>query len=627
MTFWFVVQTNPGNSDIKDLPPNYKKWLEEEVVYIISPVEKEVFLKLQSNHERELFVEAFWKQRDPAPDTEKNEYKEEHYRRIEYANQNFGRETPKPGWMTDRGRIYIILGPPDDVQAFETKIGIHPSEIWFYQGLEDKGLPPALQLIFFQKKGHGEYQLYSPFNHGPQALLTNFEGDPTDYVTAYEKIINIEPSLSDATLTLIPGEKPAPYGKPSLSSEHVLNKIPTVPLTHVTDIYAQKFLEYKDTVEVEYTTNYILNSSLVKTKKDLNGVNFIQYALEPESLSIENYQDKYYTILEIFGIVSDTQDRHIYQFEKSIPLEFTRDQINQIKNRPLNILDMFPIIPGRFKLSILMKNKTSKEFTSLERTVVIPGPENTLQMTSPMLAYGIKKAAQEDHLSRPFQINDYQLYLPLNRMFKQDDTLVLAFQIHGLNEREEKSYQLKYTFYKNKEKFIEFTKNVSEYPEKPAFIEKIPLNEFPPAHYMIRIRLLEGNTDIVSSNEIFDVTPSQDLPRPWFYTFRLSKAEDPEFSYALGLQYLNSGNFEKAIIQMEKTLEHKKDSREIKLNLIRTYKKAITELGASPELLNPLGEYLLQIDNKEEALSVWEKSLEINPDQPGLREKIREWKK
>lgn len=89
----------------KDLPQRHKKWLDVEVSYIITPKEKEVFLKLESDKERDLFIEAFWKQRDHTPSTPENEFKEDHYQRIKYANKMFSRGTTKPGWKTDRGKI------------------------------------------------------------------------------------------------------------------------------------------------------------------------------------------------------------------------------------------------------------------------------------------------------------------------------------------------------------------------------------------------------------------------------------------------------------------------------------------------------------------------------------------
>ena len=96
----------------KELDTPYKKWLEEEVPYIITDEERSAFLRLQSNEEREQFIEAFWQRRDPTPDTVENEFKEEHYRRIAWANDRYA--SGVPGWKTDRGRIYVMYGPPDE---------------------------------------------------------------------------------------------------------------------------------------------------------------------------------------------------------------------------------------------------------------------------------------------------------------------------------------------------------------------------------------------------------------------------------------------------------------------------------------------------------------------------------
>ena len=96
----------------------YKKWLNEDVRWIITPEELSAFKQLSNDEERDQFIEQFWLRRDPTPDTVENEYKEEHYRRIAYANEHFA--AGKAGWRTDRGRIYIVFGPPDEIEA-------HPS--------------------------------------------------------------------------------------------------------------------------------------------------------------------------------------------------------------------------------------------------------------------------------------------------------------------------------------------------------------------------------------------------------------------------------------------------------------------------------------------------------------------
>ena len=103
---------------LKELDTPYKTWLNEDVVYIISPDERKAFLQLETNEEREQFIESFWLRRSSNPDLPDNDFKEEHYRRIAYANEHFA--SGIPGWKTDRGRIYIIWGPPDEIESHPT---------------------------------------------------------------------------------------------------------------------------------------------------------------------------------------------------------------------------------------------------------------------------------------------------------------------------------------------------------------------------------------------------------------------------------------------------------------------------------------------------------------------------
>ncbi len=93
----------------------YKDWLEKDVAYIITDEERKAFRKLETDDERERFIEEFWRRRDPDPDTDENEYREEYYERIAYTNEHFA--SGIPGWKTDRGRIYIMYGKPDEKES------------------------------------------------------------------------------------------------------------------------------------------------------------------------------------------------------------------------------------------------------------------------------------------------------------------------------------------------------------------------------------------------------------------------------------------------------------------------------------------------------------------------------
>ncbi|HLI82996.1 MAG TPA: GWxTD domain-containing protein, partial [Bryobacteraceae bacterium] len=167
----------------KELESPYKKWLNEDVAYIITDEERAAFKRLQTDEEREQFIEQFWLRRDPTPDTVENEFKEEHYRRIQYANDHFA--SGIPGWKTDRGRIYIVFGPPDERDE-------HPSG-----GTYER--PP--------EEGGGETTTY-PFEDWRYRYIEGIGNDVTiefvDPTMTGEYHMTMDPSEKDA-LTYVPG--------------------------------------------------------------------------------------------------------------------------------------------------------------------------------------------------------------------------------------------------------------------------------------------------------------------------------------------------------------------------------------------------------------------------------------
>jgi GWxTD domain-containing protein len=129
-----VTASNPAKASV---PTIYQKWVSEDVAYIIAPEERRAFTGLKDDAERDEFVRQFWLRRDPTPRTEDNEFKEEHYRRIAYANVHFASKLP--GWKTDRGRVYIVQGPPDEITAGKNSIGAS-REIWRYKKSDDTAI-------------------------------------------------------------------------------------------------------------------------------------------------------------------------------------------------------------------------------------------------------------------------------------------------------------------------------------------------------------------------------------------------------------------------------------------------------------------------------------------------------
>jgi|SRR5579872_505665 len=130
---------------LASLETPYQKWLGEDVVYIISDDERRAFIRLQTDDERQKFIEQFWLRRDPTPGTETNEMKEENYRRVAYANDHFSAGIP--GWQTDRGMIYIKYGPPDALDSHGATSSTYPFESWYYRDITGLSTPAEFQFV------------------------------------------------------------------------------------------------------------------------------------------------------------------------------------------------------------------------------------------------------------------------------------------------------------------------------------------------------------------------------------------------------------------------------------------------------------------------------------------------
>ena len=157
------------------LAPQYRQWL-DLVDYIITPEERSIFKKLGNDRDRDGFINVFWNQRDPTRGTPENEFKDEHIKRFKYADRYFGFTSPLPGWKTDRGRIYILLGPPvTRNEVFNSYL--YPIEIWEYYGDPAKGLPTMFHVVFYRKGGAGDFKLYIPAVDGPDKLLVTQIGE------------------------------------------------------------------------------------------------------------------------------------------------------------------------------------------------------------------------------------------------------------------------------------------------------------------------------------------------------------------------------------------------------------------------------------------------------------------
>lgn len=257
---------------VDKLDPVHRKWLEEEVTYIITDQEREVFLSLPTVEDRARFVDAFWERRDPDPASPKNELKEEHYERLDYANRIFSRDAPRPGWKTDMGRFWIILGKPHEIQRFDGLNEVVATQVWFYNGDPKLGQPPRFNLVFFKQQDIGEYELYSPMGDGPEALLRAGSGPQfrTNQHLAVDALEIVSMDLARASLTVDLSE---PVGsflsarnsrqpittfvKVPIDVETVVARIEESRRRGVNTDYLDGYLRYKDKVTADYSFRFV----------------------------------------------------------------------------------------------------------------------------------------------------------------------------------------------------------------------------------------------------------------------------------------------------------------------------------------------------------------------------------
>ncbi len=651
--------------DLDTLSPKYKKWIEKEVVYIITAKEKEVFLKLETDRERDLLKEAFWKQRDSNPLTERNEFKDEHYKRIEYANHHFSRISPLPGWKTDRGRIYITLGPPISIQTYENLSSIYPTIVWYYQGMSKYRLPDVFNIVFFRKRGTGDYRLYSPSMDGPVSLVAYTSLGQTDSRSAYKELQSESSALAQASLSLIPGELVS-SGYASVASDRLLFNINSAPQKLVKAEYSEKFLLYKDIVEVEYSVNYIGNDSLIRVIKDKSGIFFVNYLVELDRFFVNFYDDKYYTNLTINGRISDLEGNTIFQYERAIPIELDKNQFEQIKAQKFAFKDLFPLVEGNYRFNLLVKNEASKEFTSVEKDITIPS-SSSLKMSNLILAYKKEKVPSSTK-QQAFRGENYQLYSSPRNDFSSKDNLILSFQILGLSEKLKERGSLNFIIFKGEEKVRIHRKKLADYESSDFFLEEFDLKDFPPDYYKVRVSLFDKDEkEILFDESHFYISPVATLPRPWINSIVHSSSDDPIYSLILGEQLIKKREFEKARILLEKA--YRQNPRSIQFargfsnvlfmqkeykqiieiltpflvekkyevlellarsyhslgefnKAMSLYREYISHFGANFFILSLLGDCYYQLGNKEEALKVWENSLELNQNQEDIKKLV-----
>ena len=380
----------------RTLGKSYKEWLERDVAYIITKEERDSFLRLTSDEARDKFIDRFWAIRNPTPGLPENEYKDEIYQRIAYANANFGVGSGTEGWRTDRGRAYITLGPPQQKEVHYNAANLFPLEIWFYS-FSHAALPPFFYVMFYQREGFGDYRFYSPYFDGPDKLIPGTESI-NDRQTALKMIRDsVGSEVARVSLSLLPDEPvDLTNATSSLQSDIVLTTIKNLANHPFTKQELDKRRASLENVTVRLVLPGQNLDIATLPVRDSQGSTRLDYAIRfrnPSDFSIAERNDgKYFYSMEARVQVFGPDNKLIFTQQKSVADTVDKQQLAEIKDRRFGYEGSLPLPPGKYRLDFLLTDWQKKAGFQAEKEVVVPPVDENSLVVSGILPFSAAEA-------------------------------------------------------------------------------------------------------------------------------------------------------------------------------------------------------------------------------------------
>jgi GWxTD domain-containing protein len=411
------------------LPPRYDQWLNQKVVYIITDEERKAFQQLQTDRERDQFIQDFWDVRNPQRGSGHNPYKQEIEQRIEYANAHFGRMTNTPGWMTDMGRAYIVLGKPISTHAFVGYGQIYPLELWSYaNNTGDPSLPPFFNLLFFQPEGIEEYRFYRPFMDGPMKLVrgSNFNSNGD----VYRFLMPLGGDVARAAFTLMPsGPIDTQTFQPDLASDMLVSKIQNLQndTFNVRRIRAMRALRGEVRSYLLLTQDRPLQMDSFALP-DPAGQYWLDYvvAIDREEMGVpaKNGTDldlriDYHLKTPDGALIMEDSEQRAYPAFDIGPQGKTF--------QPFELANRLPILPGKYRLEVEVVNRQAGRIYKGTRAISVAAAGDPA-LRGPLLAGSVAKLERPDGIT-PFEYYGVAFHPSAKRVFLSREPLTILYEL------------------------------------------------------------------------------------------------------------------------------------------------------------------------------------------------------
>ncbi|MCX6588420.1 MAG: GWxTD domain-containing protein [Acidobacteria bacterium] len=495
----------------KELEGPYRKWLSEDVLYIITDEERTAFKRLATDEEREQFIEQFWLRRDPSPDSQENEFKEEHYRRIAYANERYA--SGIPGWKTDRGRIYITFGPPDEIEShpsggtyerpFEEGGGTtstFPFEKWRYRWIQDIG--SDIMIEFVDPTMTGEYRMtMDPSEKDALLFVPNAGLTLMEQMGMSSKADRF--SRTDGT-RLGTGTQPLPMRMNQFERLRQFSQLQKAPAVKFKDLEAAVSSTVKfNLLPMRVRADFMrMTASTVQTN--------VTIQLEKKDLQFQDKDGIAKSAVNIYARITSMSRRVVNVFEDVVTMEVPSDMLEAASKGASVYQKSIPLPPGTYRINIVAKDVYGGNMNNYEMALNVPRLEDDVfGMSSVVLADLIEKVPTRSIGSGQFVIGTTKVRPRVTESFGRNEKMGIYVKFYNF-EPDEKTRkpnaQVQYEVVKagSDAKIFEFSEDLTNSNSATEVtIEKVlPLNSFEPGKYELRMKV----TDKVRNQTLPSVT-------------------------------------------------------------------------------------------------------------------------
>lgn len=383
----------------QELSKEMKRWLDEDVKWIITDEERSAFKQLSNDEERDQFIEAFWQRRDPTPDTVENEFKEEHYRRIAYANEHF--QAGKAGFRTDRGRIYIMYGPPDDIDAHPSggpynrtpeegggTTNTFPFEVWRYRYIEEIG--QEVEIEFVDNCMCGDYHM--SIDRAEKDALLYVPGAGSTWYESMGMASKVDRFAGTGLERLGPG----PGNDPKLH----MNEFDRLEMfAKLSKPPAVKFKDLEEVVTHKIRVNLLpfdVRADFVRVTSDT--------VLVPVTVQVKNRDITFVNkdgiqrgVVNIFGRVTTLTGKIAQTFEDTVQVDVPAELLPKTIENASVYWKAMPLRPGRYRMDLVVKDVNGDRVGTWTKGIMVPDfGDEKLASSTLILADQMEKVAPKN---------------------------------------------------------------------------------------------------------------------------------------------------------------------------------------------------------------------------------------